>query len=79
MVDMGYLKLLVDFERIQEYWTNILKDFPGHPAETSTTTSVPLTLYGNFTQTGWDDLSANVYIYPSLEKHRGFIYRHMRK
>ena len=47
MVDSGYLKLLIDFDIAEDYWTHMLKDFPGHPAGASATTSIPLTLYGH--------------------------------
>lgn len=47
MVDAGYLKLLIDFDIAEDYWTHMLKDFPGHPAGASATTSIPLTLYGD--------------------------------
>ena len=50
LLDGGYLKLLMDFEKSEEYWTNMLKDFPEHPAKQSPNScSIPLTLYGGLT------------------------------
>lgn len=53
MVDAGYLKVLVDFEKIGDYWTHMIEDFPQHPAGKSTATSIPLTLYGNLFGRDW--------------------------
>ena len=50
LIDAGFLKLLVDFGVVQQYWNNMLKDFPSHPAGAATTRSIPLTLYGHFTK-----------------------------
>ena len=47
MVDSGFLPLLVDFSKVKDYWTNMMKDFPNHPAGKSPGTSIPLTLYGH--------------------------------
>ena len=50
LIDAGFLKALVDFDKISDYWQNMLKDFPGHPAGSMPTTSIPLTLYGHLTK-----------------------------
>lgn len=47
LLDCGYLKLLMDFSKSTQYWTNILKDFPEHPVKQSPNSrNIPLTLYG---------------------------------
>ena len=43
MIKHGELKYLTQFEKMHDYWRNLLKDYPNHPVHG---TSAPLTLYG---------------------------------
>ena len=47
MVDHGFLPLLTDFEKMDDYWRQILVDFPGHPAHGQEKQAIPLSLYGS--------------------------------
>ena len=42
----GFLSLLVDRDRLQDYWLHMLREYVGHPASGKTACSVPLSLYG---------------------------------
>ena len=46
MVKNGFLRLLVQFDKMAEYWDHMLKEFPDHPAANMVSSSVPLSLYG---------------------------------
>ena len=60
MVDAGFLSHLVDLDQLENYWQNMLKDFPDHPALGSTCTSIPLTLYGDLTDLYLKDFKTEV-------------------
>ena len=47
MINLGHLKYLTPFDKMEGYWRNLLKDYPDHPALGQEATSVPLTLYGS--------------------------------
>ncbi|CAK9016362.1 Uncharacterized protein SCF082_LOCUS13147 [Durusdinium trenchii] len=47
MINLGHLKYLTQFDKMEGYWRNLLKDYPDHPVLGQEATSVPLTLYGD--------------------------------
>ena len=46
MVKHGFLRLLVQFHKMAEYWNQMLKEYPDHPAGNMVRSSAPLSLYG---------------------------------
>lgn len=47
MIEHGYLRLLAgDLSGLENYWRNLLLDFPAHPCHGHESQSIPLTLYG---------------------------------
>ena len=47
LIDGGFLNLVVDLPKVKQYWEQILKDFPGHPASASPEMSFPMSIYGD--------------------------------
>lgn len=46
MVKNGFLRLLVQFDKMAEYWDHMLKEYQDHPAANRVLSSAPLSLYG---------------------------------
>jgi len=46
LVNEGLMEALVDLKRVEEYWRQMLADFPSHPAASDPGQSLPITLYG---------------------------------
>ena len=42
----GFLSLLVDRDRVADYWQHMLREYVDHPAGGRTERSIPLSLYG---------------------------------
>ncbi len=42
----GFLRMLLDPDRLEDYWRHMLQEYVGHPASGKTAQSVPLSLYG---------------------------------
>lgn len=42
----GFLSLLVDRDRLQDYWSHMLREYVDHPASGKESCSVPVSLYG---------------------------------
>ena len=46
MLANGYLKMFADLAQLPDYWSQILLDFPNHPASSHPGEAIPLVLYG---------------------------------
>lgn len=46
LLNHGFLPLLVQLGKIENYWGHLLKEYPNHPAESKRKQSIPLSLYG---------------------------------
>ena len=46
MLKNGFLKLLVQLDKLEAYWTNMLKEYPGHPVASLTRSAAPISIYG---------------------------------
>ena len=46
MLKNGFLKLLVQLDKLEAYWTNMLKEYPGHPAASMIRSAAPISIYG---------------------------------
>lgn len=57
LVNGGFLKMLLQLDKVETYWVHMLRDFPGHPARNMPKESAPLCLYGRSTDflLGWGD------------------------
>ena len=46
MIQNGFLNVLVQLDKMVDYWHHMLKEFPDHPAASMVSASAPLSLYG---------------------------------
>ena len=46
LIQNGFLNVLVQLDKIMDYWHHMLKEFPDHPASSMVSASAPLSLYG---------------------------------
>jgi hypothetical protein len=46
MLKNGFLKLLVQLDKLEAYWTNMLKEYPGHPAASMIRSAALISIYG---------------------------------
>ena len=46
MLKNGLLKLLVQVDKLETYWSNMLKEYPDHPAASMTRSAAPISIYG---------------------------------
>ena len=46
MIRNGFLKVLVHLDKMVDYWHQMLKEFPEHPAASRVSAAAPLSLYG---------------------------------
>lgn len=70
MIDEGFLSLLTgDLSGLERYWSQLLLDFPNHPAHGQEFRSIPLTLYGAST---WHTVSQQMHF--SAYHGVGFIF-----
>ncbi|CAL1158798.1 unnamed protein product [Cladocopium goreaui] len=47
MIQNGFLNVLVQLDKMVDYWHHMLKEFPDHPAASMVSASAPLSLYGD--------------------------------
>lgn len=47
LVTGGFLKMLLQLDKVETYWVHMLRDFPDHPARNMPKESAPLCLYGH--------------------------------
>ena len=47
LINSGFLTMLVQMDKLDDYWNHMLRDFPDHPAKEETMQSVPICLYGS--------------------------------
>jgi len=52
LLDDGFLDILVDLSKMDEYWAHMLQEYPGHPAAANQARSVPIMLYGHLQNLG---------------------------
>jgi len=46
LLDEGFLEALVNLDKLSDYWSRFLLDYPQHPAAGNWERSLPITLYG---------------------------------
>ena len=46
MIRNGFLDVLVQLDKVVNYWHHMLKEFPDHPAASMVSACAPLSLYG---------------------------------
>ena len=47
LVDDGFLDVLVDLSKLEQYWGHMLQEYPEHPAAANPSRCVPMMLYGH--------------------------------
>ena len=47
LLDDGFLDILVDLSKVDEYWGHMLQEYPEHPASANHSRSIPIMLYGH--------------------------------
>ena len=47
LLDDGFLDILADLSKLDEYWAHMLQEYPAHPAAANHSRSIPIMLYGH--------------------------------
>ena len=47
LLDEGFLHILVDLDKLGDYWFHMIQEYPDHPAAANPMGSIPIMLYGN--------------------------------
>ena len=47
LLDEGFLDVLVNLSKLDDYWTHMLREYPDHPASANKMGSIPIMLYGH--------------------------------